>query len=429
MASKNPKSPNPKSETSTLKVDYQHKDKAWYSIDLALQHETLVVKYVHFDEDFDDHFNPKDFKNLEELEEFKERFRSNALQMQDHQCKKVLEGMSVCASHVYIDDEIKFYDAVIDSRTYNSHKRSKGKEECRCSFTVLWQEGLHAGTKTVTTVEHICLPQPGDALQNQALAAFFKICREKLELRVPPGFEMNSGANISVSENGTRRDRTRSLTVENESTPPKSQETKSSMRLTSRQQTVKERNGKRNYQDVDLGGSPVATEHLRETPKCLFIMIENLDKDISPSHIVDFVYKHTSIICQVRIFPSLTTEIYARGILGVDSEGKLQKLFEFLDNPAHLILSSRGRPWVISEKKFWTGTVAATLGSWMTDLENLSRIKSVELVNKVRVVNRGTEEFKKGEKLKALFMEFANHQQGLQKRLALEEKKIIDSSI
>lgn len=45
----------------------------------------------------------------------------------------------------------------------------------------------------------------------------------------------------------------------------------------------------------------------------------------------------------------------------------------------------------------------------------------------LKIVKLGSEEYCKAEKLRDLFLEFANHQQLLFKRLVLEEQSIFDS--
>lgn len=73
------------------------------------------------------------------------------------------------------------------------------------------------------------------------------------------------------------------------------------------------------------------------------ILIGNLDKELSPSTITEFLHRHAPVSPQVFIFPSLSSEIYTRGAIVLDSEKDFQKLCEFLDNPNHIITSSTGR--------------------------------------------------------------------------------------
>lgn len=86
--------------------------------------------------------------------------------------------------------------------------------------------------------------------------------------------------------------------------------------------------------DKDLGGQ-CSNYHL--------ILVENLERNLLPSSLRDFIHEHTSVLSQVHVFPCPSYMPYARGIIVADCEKKLQKIQQFLDNPIHLIVSSRGR--------------------------------------------------------------------------------------
>lgn len=90
--------------------------------------------------------------------------------------------------------------------------------------------------------------------------------------------------------------------------------------------------------DEDLGGNDVAqSDDLR------FILIDNLETDLSPTTICQFIYNHTSISPEAYVFPSRSSVPYTSGAVILDSETKLEKIFEFLINPEHIIVSKRGR--------------------------------------------------------------------------------------
>ncbi|KAL5974356.1 hypothetical protein ACLOJK_031020 [Asimina triloba] len=88
-------------------------DDAWYAVTLVLDGETLNVKFVNFGPEFDEKFRPTDFKDEASVQQFKERIRPSSVQLQDSMCRKAIEGMTICASYTFSDDEVKFYDAVI----------------------------------------------------------------------------------------------------------------------------------------------------------------------------------------------------------------------------------------------------------------------------------------------------------------------------
>ncbi|XP_058110923.1 UDP-glucose iridoid glucosyltransferase-like [Magnolia sinica] len=97
-------------------------------------------------------------------------------------------------------------------------------------------------------------------------------------------------------------------------------------------------------QDMDLGGGEYFfTKSLKETRNYHYILIENMETDLPSSVIVDFIYQQTSVSSDAYVTPSLLSESYTRGTIFLDGQEKLEKLSRFLHNPAHLIMSSRGR--------------------------------------------------------------------------------------
>lgn len=73
------------------------------------------------------------------------------------------------------------------------------------------------------------------------------------------------------------------------------------------------------------------------------VLIDNVDKDMSPSTITEFIHRQTSISVRVFVLPSSTAETFTKGAIVLDSKKNLQKLCEFLDSPNHIIVSRRGR--------------------------------------------------------------------------------------
>lgn len=89
----------------------------------------------------------------------------------------------------------------------------------------------------------------------------------------------------------------------------------------------------RTMQDTDLGG--VGNHYV--------ILLENLDKGLSALSVAEFIHRETSISPQVYVFPNLTSEPSTQGALVLDCEKKFRKLSDFLDDPNHIIMSSRER--------------------------------------------------------------------------------------
>lgn len=74
-----------------------------------------------------------------------------------------------------------------------------------------------------------------------------------------------------------------------------------------------------------------------------YIILENLEKNLSPVLMTEFIHEHTSITAQAYVFLSLSAETYARGALVLNSKSKLKRIYEFINNPNHFIVSSSGR--------------------------------------------------------------------------------------
>lgn len=88
-----------------------------------------------------------------------------------------------------------------------------------------------------------------------------------------------------------------------------------------------------NGQDTDIGGDK----------KRYIILVQNLEKGLSSSTVLEFIHKQTSIAPQVYIFPNLPWEPYTNAIIMLDCKENLEQLFGFLQNPNHFIVSSDGR--------------------------------------------------------------------------------------
>ncbi|KAI3786411.1 hypothetical protein L1987_40063 [Smallanthus sonchifolius] len=116
-----------------------------------------------------------------------------------------------------------------------------------------------------------------------------------------------------------------------------------------------------------------------------------------------------SSAAQTYVFPSSLAETYARGAIMVDSSIKLKRVYEFINNPNHFITSFSGRPWVIVEDSFKTGTLNTNLQSLQPKYENCTK-------NELKIVRLGTEEYRKSKQLKDLYLEFRNHLKGLVQR-------------
>ncbi|KAI3870690.1 hypothetical protein MKW92_016845 [Papaver armeniacum] len=347
-------------------------DDSWYTIrPLVLDNETLVVKYWDFtEEENDEYYFVQDFKTLEQVENFKKRFRPACVQLQDKECKDVKVMMNVCSSFIQGDEDIKFYNGVIDSKENLTHVKEK-KEICHCSFVVAWLHGPRTGTKESMGIERICKLIPGTPLIDLKLADFLSMSEAPLKL------PSNDSSDKDVEDNDGI-------------------------------------NLKKTVKDPGLVGCLMTTKSLTKEGHSYYIVIENLEKDLSPRTIVNFIYEHVSIICGAFVFPSLLSDVNTRGIITADAKEKLQKLLKYLCDPAHLIISSRGRPWVITDVEPRDGT----FGSLMPKTE-------IAQGSGLRVVSWLTDEYVTGKQLLELFTGFAKDVQGLHGKLSLDEEDVI----
>lgn len=95
--------------------------------------------------------------------------------------------------------------------------------------------------------------------------------------------------------------------------------------------------------DRDMGGGCFNMSSIEETGSHYFMIIEHLEKDLSPSSIIEFIHKQTSITAQAYMFPCLSWESYTRGAVVSNCKEELEKIYDFLSSPDHIIISSKGR--------------------------------------------------------------------------------------
>ncbi|WVY90047.1 hypothetical protein V8G54_035561 [Vigna mungo] len=91
-----------------------YEDDAWYTVCLLFHGDTLTVKFLGFPTENDVVFQSSYFQNLKDLEVFKRRFRPLSKQLQDEECGLVTPGTRVCACHLFNNEDVRFYDAVVD---------------------------------------------------------------------------------------------------------------------------------------------------------------------------------------------------------------------------------------------------------------------------------------------------------------------------
>ncbi|EEF30177.1 conserved hypothetical protein [Ricinus communis] len=352
---------------STYDVEYRAiADDAWYSVRTVVEGETLRIKYENFGDEHDSVFEPQNFKCAEEIEIFEKRFRPLSNQLQDKECKKLSVGTVVCASHSFTNLDNRFYDGVVDDVISRDHRFANGDEQCMCTFVVVWRHGPIAGCLSNKKIENVCVVQSTSQLD--------------------PKKRKCASHSQSFSNSWTSEER-----------------------ISDHAQRIKE--------EVDVGG--IGNRYI--------FLVDNLDKSLSPSTIMEFIHRLTLVSVRAYVFPSLSSETYTNGAVVVEGEKNFQKLSEFFDSPDHIIMSRGGRPWAITAKLSGHDTYLVALGNLMPKYQEKLDFRNNDTGKDLKVVCSGSEEYKTGKQLRDLFLEFAEHQRRLHKRLALEERKIFQS--
>ncbi|MCD7462794.1 hypothetical protein HAX54_049374, partial [Datura stramonium] len=335
-------------------LEYRYKgDDAWYGVLVVVDGETMTVKFEGYPETFDVKFVAKDFKSKEEIDELLGRFRDVSPQLQDSECGSVKEGMIVCAAcNAFGKDDMLFYDAVVEAIHRESHSFHNGVEECLCTFVLSWLHGPKKDYLTSSGIEGICIIK-GTPQVDPRLASFLNLANQKLR--------KSSCTSTSTSEqdNSASKGLSRTKRVRYLSSVQKSDSSLKGISSAKNVVDVRCKTEATDYSrhwdhDKDLGG---------QCSNCHVMLVENLERNLLPSSLRDFIREHTSVWSQTYISPCPSYMPYARGIIVVDCEEKLQKINLFLDNPTHLVVSSKGRPIVISERDMRHSMIKTSLES------------------------------------------------------------------
>ncbi|KAK8588523.1 hypothetical protein V6N13_087438 [Hibiscus sabdariffa] len=383
-------------------------DDAWYSVRLLLEGESsnkLRIKYDHFPDNIDDVFEAENFKSEDEINDFVGRFRKVSAQLQDHDCSKVVKGMHVCASDTFSGGEVLFYDAIVDDILRKEHSNLNDQEECNCIFLVFWLHGPIVGNVSYKGVANICLPQ--DSELHPKVATFRDIA---ISNSTKASHKFVSGTTskdlvIQLKENNS------SLIVKQKQSFAGNLRHGKYAWQPSSEVRPSEGGNCDDRQDTDVGGDK----------KLYVILVQNLEKELSSLAVSKFIHKQTSIATQVYIFPSLPWEPYTNGVIMLDCIKDVERrLFGFLQNPNHFIVSSNGRPWVATEK-------LSMNDNWTLMLKSPNKLlnrRDVGFNNELKVVCSGTKEYEKAKEQRDLFLQFIDHQKRLYEKLRSEEISI-----
>ncbi|KAL4555349.1 hypothetical protein LXL04_037967 [Taraxacum kok-saghyz] len=385
----------------TYDLDYRSKnDDAWYTAGVVLEKgKQLRVKLESFESSDDDEvFSTANFSKHHEIEEFLDRFRPVSVPFDHDECSTLIEGTKVCATYTY-DGSVRYFDAIVDAVYFKEHT----PEKCLCTYLLFWQHGPDEGNITAAPIDGICHIMSG-ALDPK-ITDFLKPVREKL---TRPSSQSSHTSKTPFLSRKTSSNQTLKK-LQASSSDSSSNEDSSSVRFS--KGTGKFKTELYN-QDKEMGGIKETGSHHH------YIILENLEKNLSPVIMTEFIHEQTSITTSAFVFPSLSTETYARGAVIVDTRQKLKMIHEFITNPNHFIVSKlTGRPWVIGEDVFRDGAFNINLHMLQPKSENKN------IGGKLKLVRLGTEEYERAKKSKDLYMEFRNHVNGLVKRLDMEEKK------
>ncbi|KAK8467663.1 hypothetical protein PHAVU_007G122046 [Phaseolus vulgaris] len=355
-----------------------YKDDAWYTVCVLFHGDTLTVKYSNFSPENDDAFRPSDFQNMNEVENFKFRFRPLSKQVQDEECRLLSPGARVCACHSFAHDDVRFYDALVDGVQESKHSWETGEEECLCTFILFWLHGPNARNLTTSSIENICVVQPRWEL-DPVLASFLDMVKQNIELfSACPVLVSTGDYDLEMVTYGNKIPNTthrmscfvkrkkeaqhyeqRTINVCSDKVPKEdfgfdmvpycNKRSNTTSKFTYFGRMIKET--QRARRSVANACSPEVSCHdrrmeerdLEGTKNMCMILITNIDKELCPSTVTEFLRRHTSLSVRVFIFPSLSMEVYTRGAIMVHSEKEFQELCDVLNNPNCIITSSTGR--------------------------------------------------------------------------------------
>lgn len=387
-------------------------DDAWYSVHVAVKGGTLTIQFQGLQET--DELVASNFESEEDIDGVVRRFRQVSPQLQDNECGRVTEGSIVCAAcHDSYRDDMRYYDALVEAVHRKKHSLVNGQEECLCIFVLSWTHGPKKGLLTTAGVASICTIKD-DCQVDQQIASFSKLAKDKLQVSARkstaiPRNKVSALKGSVLAKGGSR------LSIYQKATS--SQDIQNGWKLDDGKDTGTMSNHDANQdQDKDLGGEALNSH---------FILIGNLERNLSPSSIREFIYRHTFISPQAYMLPSPSTTFapFARAVIMLDCKKQHEKVYQFLDNPDHFVVSMRGRPWVVTESVSKHGMHRTSLGSVVRKFQE--KHGDIYLDNELMVVRSGTEAYKCAQQLRDLFMELHNHEQQLYRRFVEEETRIL----
>ncbi|XP_040380294.1 uncharacterized protein LOC121054478 [Oryza brachyantha] len=132
-------------------------DGAWYDARVAVQGRALRVMYEEFTEEQDEWYDPAiHLSSPRDVAALRARFRARSPPLDDARCRDLRPGDPLCVACALAGDELKYYDAVLESVSPAAHESVDGEERCACRFSVRWAGGPLAGGREEVGVEKVC---------------------------------------------------------------------------------------------------------------------------------------------------------------------------------------------------------------------------------------------------------------------------------
>ncbi|CAI9090782.1 OLC1v1025631C3 [Oldenlandia corymbosa var. corymbosa] len=397
-------------QTAVYDIEYRvDDDDAWYSVSVALSadKETLSIAFEGLAER--QSISAGDFETVAEVDEmFFRKFRPVSKQLQDYECHRVIKGMTVCAALSFGSDDLRFYDAVVEEVEHKKHSFADGEEECLCSFMLCWLHGPMSGSMALGKIAGICAIQTA-ALNDPRITTFSNLTKERIRNACS---ECKYGGPSSCKEHINH-----------------SSDQKSASKRKLQDSEVESFNQKERKEldlgvhidpDEDMGGSDSVN-----SGGCYFLLIDNLEKDLSTSAISQFILGNTLASPRAYLFPRKPYLASRAGAIASDSKENIRKIHDFLVHSEHLIVSASGRPWVVHDEVL-DSSCGEILGGLLSRSQDQFQWPSLK--QELKVVYSGTEAYNTAKQLRDLFVDFLHHEQLLYERLVLKETEILKSS-
>lgn len=153
------------------------------------------------------------------------------------------------------------------------------------------------------------------------------------------------------------------------------------------------------------------------------LVLDNLEKDVNPFDVKEFITSLGCRVTHVHVLPALKLEQFTRGFVWFQDRASLVKALNCFQDESFFIVSSNGRPWIlpdIDDGAFGTGSISESFNI-------KSECRKQCTPSKILIVHKGTEDFEKAKRRKTLFLEFKEQLTLLHKRLVFEEKMFNES--